>query len=178
MRVSWTARRSTQSILKEINPEYSLEGLLLKLKLQSIGHLMQRAESLKKTLMLVMTEGKRRSGWQRMRWLDSITDLMDMNMSKLQGFPGGSDGKESTCHVGDLGSIPGSGRSPGGWHGNPVQYSCLENPHGRRSLTGYSPCGCTESDTTETSKLEEDSGGRRSMVCYNPWGCKELDTTW
>ena len=105
--------------------------------------------------MLVKTEGKRRRGWQRMRWFDSITDLMDMNMSKLQGFPGGSDGKESTCNMGDLGSIPGSGRSPGGWHGNPVQYSCLENPHGQRSLTGYSPWGCTESDTIEMSKWQE-----------------------
>ena len=105
--------------------------------------------------MLVKTEGKRRRGWQRMRWFDSITDLMDMNMSKLQGFPGGSDGKESTCNMGDLGSIPGSGRSPGGWHGNPVQYSCLENPHGQRSLIGYSPWGCTESDTIEMSKWQE-----------------------
>ena len=77
--------------------------------------------------MLVKTEGKRRRGWQRMRWFDSITDLMDMNMSKLQGFPGGSDGKESTCNMGDLGSIPGSGRSPGEGNGNPLQYSCLEN---------------------------------------------------
>ena len=72
--VSWTARRSNQLILKEINPEYSLEGLMLKLKLQYFGHLMGRAYSLEKTLMLGKTEGKRRSGWQRMRWLDSVTD--------------------------------------------------------------------------------------------------------
>ena len=82
--VPWTARRSNQSILKEINPEYSLEGLLLKLKLQYTGHLMQRADSLEKTLMLGKIEGRRRRGQQRMRWLDSITDLMDMNLSKLQ----------------------------------------------------------------------------------------------
>ena len=81
LRVPWTARRSNQSILKEINPEYSLEGLMLKLKLQSFGHLMQRADSLEKTLMLGKTEGKRRRGWQRMRWLDRITD--SMNLSKL-----------------------------------------------------------------------------------------------
>ena len=77
------ARRSNQSILKEINPEYSLEGLTLKLKLQYFGHLMQTADSLEKTLMLGKIEGKRKRGWQRMRWLDSITDSMDMNLSKL-----------------------------------------------------------------------------------------------
>ena len=86
LRVSWTARRrSNQSILKEINPEYSLEGLMLKLKLQYIGHLIQRANSLeKKTLMLGKIEGKRIKGQQRMRWLGSITDSMDMHLSKLQ----------------------------------------------------------------------------------------------
>ena len=82
MRVPWTARKSNQSILKEINPEYSLEGLMLKLKLQYFGHLMQRTDSLEKTLMLRKTEG-RRSGRQRMRWLDGITDWMDMSLSKL-----------------------------------------------------------------------------------------------
>ena len=84
MRVPWTARRSNQFILKEINPEYSLERLLLKLKLQYFDHLMQRADSLGKTLMLRKIEGKRRMGWERMRWLDSITYKMDMNLSKLQ----------------------------------------------------------------------------------------------
>ena len=83
LRVPWTARRSNQSILKEINPEYSLERLMLKLKLQSFGHLMQRADSLEKTLMLGKIEGKRRKGHQRMRWLDSITDSMDVNLSKF-----------------------------------------------------------------------------------------------
>ena len=78
--VSWTARRSNQSILKEISPKYSLEGLMLKLKCQYFGHLMQRTDSLEKTLMLGKIEGRRRRGWQRMRWLDGITNLMDIKL--------------------------------------------------------------------------------------------------
>ena len=83
MRVPWTARRFNQSILKEISPEYSLEGLMLKLKLQYVGHLMQRADPLEKPLMLRKIEGKRRRGWQRMRRLNSITDSMHMSLSNL-----------------------------------------------------------------------------------------------
>ena len=83
MRVPWTARRSNQFILKEISPEYSLEGLMLKLKLQYFGHLMRRTDSFEKTLMLGRIEGRRRREWQRMRWLDGITDSMVMSLSVL-----------------------------------------------------------------------------------------------
>ena len=84
MRVPWTARRSNQPILEKINPEYSLEGLMLKLKLQYFSNLMQRDDSLEEILILGKTEGRRRRGQQRMRWLDGITGIMDMNLSKLQ----------------------------------------------------------------------------------------------
>ena len=98
MRVPWTPGRSNQSILKEINPEYSLEGLMLKLKLQYLGHLMQRANSQEKALMLGMIEGKRRRGRQRMRWLDGITDSMDMNLSKFLEIAEGRGSWHAAAH--------------------------------------------------------------------------------
>ena len=115
MRVSWTARRSNQSILKEISPGYSLVGLMLKLKLQYFGHLTQRAASFEKTLMLGKIEGRRRRGQQRMRWLMLVVNSLPANAGDLT----------------ESGSIPRLGRFPGEGNGNPLQYSCLENPTDR-----------------------------------------------
>ena len=135
MRVPWTARRSNQSILKEVSPEYSLEGLMLKLKLQHFGHLMQRTDSLEKTLMLGKIEDRRRRGQQRMRWLDGITDTMDMEFEQTlevgdeQGSlvccsPWGRKESDTTERLHFHFSLSCIGEG----NGNPLQRSFLENP--------------------------------------------------
>ena len=171
----WTARRYNQSILKEISSWCSLEGLMLKLKLQYFGPLVWRADSLEKTLMLGKIEGRRRRGRQRIRWLDGINDSMDMRLGNPRelwwtGRPGllrfmgsqrvrhnwvtglnwtdCSDGKESACSAGDLGSIPGLWRSSGEGNGNPFQYSCLNSMH-REAWQASSPWSHKELDVTE-----------------------------
>ena len=105
LRVPWTARRSNQSVLKDISPEYSLEGWMLKLMFQSFGHLMWRADSLDKTLMLGKIEGRRRREWQRMRWLDGIPDSKDMSLSKLQGIAKDREARCSPCGLKGLDTI-------------------------------------------------------------------------
>ena len=183
LRVPWTARRSNQSFLKEINPLYSLEGLMLKLKLQYFGHLMRRADSLEKNLILGKIEGRRRRGWQRMRWLNGITDLMDMVWVN----------SGSWWWTGRPGVLQFMG-SQGVGHDWTTKLNWTELPNGGASLVtqmvktayqcrrrGFDPwlgkIPCRRKWQPTLVFLPGKSHGQRSLVGYSPWGLKESDTT-